>query len=44
MEEKNTKTHKDLKIWKEGIDLIISIYKLTKEFPNEELYGLIPPK
>ena len=40
MEEKNTKTHKDLKIWKEGIDLIISIYKLTKEFPNEELYGM----
>ena len=40
MEGKNTKTHKDLKIWKEGIDLIISIYKLTKEFPNEELYGL----
>jgi four helix bundle protein len=40
MEEKNTKTHKDLKIWKEGIDLVTSIYKLTKEFPNEELYGL----
>jgi four helix bundle protein len=40
MEEKNTKTHKDLKIWKEGIELIISIYKLTKEFPNEELYGM----
>jgi four helix bundle protein len=40
MEEKNMKTHKDLKIWREGINLVISIYKLTKEFPNEELYGL----
>ena len=44
MEGEITKTHKDLEIWKEGIDLVTSIYKLTKEFPNEELYGLIPPK
>jgi len=40
MEGKNTKTHKDLEIWKEGIDLVTEIYKVTKKFPNEELYGL----
>ena len=40
MKGKKAKTHKDLKIWKEGIDLVTSIYKLTKKFPNEELYGL----
>jgi len=40
MEGKNTKTHKDLEIWKEGIKLVTKIYKLTKDFPDEELYGL----
>jgi len=40
MEGKHTKTHKDLEIWKEGIKLVTEIYKLTKDFPDEELYGL----
>jgi four helix bundle protein len=40
MEGKNTKTHKDLEIWQEGIKLVTKIYKLTKDFPDEELYGL----
>jgi four helix bundle protein len=40
MEGKHTKTHKDLEIWKEGIKLVTKIYKLTKNFPKEELYGL----
>jgi len=31
MEGKNTKTHKDLEIWKEGIELVTKIYKLTKD-------------
>ena len=34
------KTHKDLRIWGKGIDLVTSVYKLTKEFPKEEMYGL----
>ena len=34
------KTHKDLDIWKKGIDLVTEIYKLTKNFPKEETYGL----
>ena len=40
MEGKDTKTHIDLEIWKEGINLVTRIYKLTKDFPEEELYGL----
>lgn len=32
--------HKDLDAWKLSIDLVTEIYKKTKEFPKEELYGL----
>ena len=34
------KSYKDLEIWQEGIQLVKSVYKLTREFPKEELYGL----
>jgi four helix bundle protein len=34
------KTHKDLDIWKLGIQLVTEIYKSTGCFPKEELYGL----
>jgi four helix bundle protein len=34
------KTHKDLKIWTESIDMVTNIYKLTSSFPKEEMYGL----
>jgi four helix bundle protein len=34
------KTHKDLDIWKKGLDLVTDIYRLTKNFPKEEIYGL----
>ena len=33
-------THKDLEIWKKGIELVIDIYKETKRFPKTETYGL----
>ena len=35
------KTHKDLDIWKRGLELVTEVYKLTKSFPKEETYGLI---
>jgi len=35
------KTHKDLEIWKKGIEFVEKIYKTTANFPKEELYGLI---
>jgi len=34
------KTHKDLDIWKRGIELVTEVYKLTRNFPREETYGL----
>ncbi len=33
-------THKDLDIWKLGIELVEQVYKATAEFPKEEIYGL----
>ena len=33
-------THKDLDIWKLGIELVEEVYKTTSEFPKEEIYGL----
>ncbi|MGK0286095.1 MAG: four helix bundle protein [Salibacteraceae bacterium] len=33
-------THKDLEVWKRSIDLVVSIYDLTKVFPDGEKYGL----
>ncbi len=35
-----TKTHKDLQIWQRGIALVGDIYKITADFPREEVYGL----
>lgn len=30
----------DLNAWKEGHKLVLMIYKMTKNFPKEELFGL----
>lgn len=32
--------HSDLEVWKKAIDFVTEIYKITKEFPKEEIYGL----
>lgn len=34
------KTHKDLDVWKRSIDFVTLIYKKTKSFPQDELYGI----
>ncbi len=31
---------KDLKVWEKAIHLTIEIYKITENFPKEEIYGL----
>ena len=31
---------RDLNIWKLGMEIVEDVYRLTKEFPREELYGL----
>jgi four helix bundle protein len=32
--------YKELKVWQKSVDLSIEIYKLTKEFPGSEQFGL----
>lgn len=32
--------YKNLKIWKESALFAVEIYKITKEFPKDEIYGL----
>ena len=35
------KTYRDLLVWKKSMALVTEIYKISKSFPKEELYGLI---
>lgn len=35
-----TKTYRDLIVWQRSMDLVIAIYKLSSNFPKEEIYGL----
>lgn len=32
--------YKQLKVWEKSIDLVVSIYEATAQFPKEEKYGL----
>jgi four helix bundle protein len=33
--------YKKLDVWKMAIDVTVRVYRITKEFPNDELYGLV---
>jgi len=33
--------HKDLDVWKKGMDLVEIVYSFTTDFPDNERYGLI---
>ena len=35
------KTFTDLDAWKEGHRLVLIVYKITQQFPKEEVFGLI---
>jgi four helix bundle protein len=35
------KTFRDLKVWEKAHKLVLEIYKITKNFPNEEKFGLV---
>jgi len=35
-----TYTFKSLKVWQKTHNLVLNIYKITKEFPKSEIYGL----
>lgn len=34
------KSYRDLIVWQKSIDLVEEIYRLTKRFPKDEVYGL----
>ncbi len=36
-----SKPHKKLIAWQKSMDLVVSIYDVTKSFPKEETYGLV---
>lgn len=35
------KKFEDLRIWQEAHVLVLEVYKLTKSYPKDELYGLV---
>ncbi|WP_027138109.1 four helix bundle protein [Gaetbulibacter saemankumensis] len=37
---KALKSHKDLKVWLESMDLVVAVYRVTDSFPSSEIYGL----
>ena len=34
-------THKDLRVWQQSIEMVTFIYKMTKNFPKDEFFGLV---
>lgn len=39
MDSKPVKSYRDLLVWQRSIQLSVAVYRLTSEFPREELYG-----
>ena len=37
----NVSSYKDLKVWQKAMNLVEEVYRLTANFPREELYGLV---
>ena len=33
--------HHELKAWQEAMELVKEIYRVTRSFPKEEIYGLV---
>jgi len=34
------KTHRDLDVWKDSIELVSEVYRLSRKFPKEEIFCL----
>ncbi|MBI4401065.1 MAG: four helix bundle protein [Nitrospirae bacterium] len=32
---------RDLEVWKLGKEIVLDVYRVTREFPREEMYGLV---
>ena len=39
--KKLVKTYRDLIVWQKSMALITEVYKVTKNFPHDEMYGLV---
>jgi len=35
------KSFKDLLVWQKSIELCTQVYKITKEYPKDEIYGIV---
>ncbi len=38
---KNIRSFEDLEVWQMGKEIVKEVYKLTKDFPKEETFGLV---
>jgi len=34
-------SYQDLIVWQRGVELVAEVYRLTRKFPKEEMFGLI---
>jgi four helix bundle protein len=39
--EKEKRPHKNLEVWRNSMELVKKIYKITNSFPGPEIYGLV---
>ena len=40
VEQSKIRSFRDLRVWQMGMDLVEETYRLTQDFPKDELYGL----
>ena len=40
--EEVAQDYRDLIVWQKAIELTVCIYQLTRSFPKDEIYGLVP--
>jgi len=40
MSETQIQSYRDLKVWQQGMDLTEVCYRITRQFPKDELYGM----
>jgi len=35
------KSHKDLTVWQKSMELVVEIYKISRNYPKDEVFGLV---
>ena len=41
MSKEKVKTFRDLKVWQKAHTLTLDLYKITRDFPNDEKFGIV---